>query len=240
MEQKILRYLCIIIISVCTLDGYAQVKSDSLPNDRVRGIQYETGTHPISAEQIPVFAGFSISVDLAGLAMTQMAVYGQYESALRLNFKEAYFPILELGIGNCNHTDETTSQHYMVRSPYYRVGLDYNFIKNKHSSNRLYGGIRYGLTFYKYDLEGNDIEDPVWDGSIPYHFESVSSNAHWLELVGGLETKIWKFIHVGWSVRFRKMLKQKKNAIGKSWYVPGYGKNNESNWGGTFNLIFDI
>lgn len=58
MEQKILRYLCIIIISVCTLDGYGQVKSDSLPNDRVRGIQYETGTHPISAEQIPVLRDF--------------------------------------------------------------------------------------------------------------------------------------------------------------------------------------
>lgn len=240
MEQKILKYLCIIIISACAVEGYCQVGRDSLSNNRVRGIQYESEQKTVFVEKVPVFAGFSVSADLAGLMMTQVAVYGQYECALRLNFKESYFPIFELGIGSSNHTDETTLQHYNVHSPYYRIGLDYNFIKNKHSSNRLYGGLRYGFTFYKFDLEGEDITDPVWGGSIPYYFESISSDAHWLELVGGLETKIWKFVHLGWSVRYRKLLKQKKNAIGKSWYVPGYGKNNENNWGGTFNLIFDI
>lgn len=241
MKQRILKYLCIIIISAFALETSGQVKPDTLQNNRVRGIQYETATNEkASVTTLPVFVGLSVSVDLAGAMMAQVASYGQYEAALRLNFKETFFPVFELGIGNTNHTDETTLQHYKVHSPYWKVGCDYNFVKNKLSSNRLYGGLRYGFSSYKYNLDGPNIEDPVFGGEVPYHFESLSANAHWLELVGGLETRIWKFLRLGWSVRYRKMIKQKNATSGKSWYVPGYGKNNDNNWGGTFNLIFEI
>lgn len=229
-----------VISGLSVFAGHAQVTTDTLAADRVRGIQYAEDEKPLTARDLPVFCGFSVSADLAGLFMTQVAQYGQYEAAVRLNFKETYFPVFELGIGSTDHTDETTEQHYRAHSPYYRVGCDYNFLKDKRGRNRLYGGLRYGYSAYQFDLDAPAITDPVWGGSVPYHFESVSSHAHWLELVGGLETRIWKFVYVGWSVRYRHMLKQKSVSIGRPWYVPGYGKNKNGNWGGTFNLIFNI
>ena len=84
------------------------------------------------------------------------------------------------------------------------------------------------------------LSDPVWGGSVPYHFEGVSASSQWGELVLGLDAKIWKFFHLGWSFRYRVRIKQKRTPLGQPWYVPGFGKNDHTCFGGTFNLIFDI
>ena len=108
------------------------------------------------------------------------------------------------------------------------------------SGNRIYVGARYAFSSFKYDLDGPALSDPVWGGSVPYHFEGVSASSQWGELVLGLDAKIWKFFHLGWSFRYRVRIKQKRTPLGQPWYVPGFGKNDHTCFGGTFNLIFDI
>jgi hypothetical protein len=47
-------------------------------------------------------------------------------------------------------------------------------------------------------------------------------------------------LHLGWSVRYKRRLAHDDGIIGRTWYVPGYGKEGSSRLGGTFNVIIDI
>ena len=74
------------------------------------------------------FEGLSVSVDLVGPLQLALSSYGQYEAALRVNMKDRYFPILELGIGRANQDEEVTQTHYETKAPYMRLGVDLNLM----------------------------------------------------------------------------------------------------------------
>ena len=74
---------------------------------------------------------------LPGLFLSLVSSYGEYEGAVRANIKGTYFPIVEIGMGVSNHTDEATNLHYKTNSPFFRVGLDYNILGDKISGNRV-------------------------------------------------------------------------------------------------------
>ena len=50
-------------------------------------------------DTVPLFRGLAVSVDAIGLGQMVLGSYGQYEAALRINLKDKYFPVLELGYG---------------------------------------------------------------------------------------------------------------------------------------------
>ena len=190
---------------------------------------------------VPLLAGVSVSVNLAGAFLNTFTSSGTYEGALRLNFRNKYFPIVELGIGAANQTSETTQLHYTTRAPFGRIGLDYNLKRDKRSTNRVFVGARYGFSAFNYDLSGTPVQDTHWKTEAPFQFNNISDNAHWGELVFGLETSIWKFIHLGWSLRYQVRLYEHNTNIGSAWHVPGFGRNSEnSHFSGTFQLIFDL
>src|SRR5574344_1577034 len=64
-----------------------------------------------------LFMGFSVSADIVGPAMLLFGDYGQYEGALRINLKDKYFPIIELGYGKCDHIEERTNIRATVCTP---------------------------------------------------------------------------------------------------------------------------
>lgn len=210
---------------------------------RTRGVQYQEIDTLLAAEKnkpVAFLQGMSVSGDLLGLVMYGVANYGQIEGAFRINLKGKYFPIIEVGLGHSDHEDDETSLHFKTNSPYARIGCDYNFARDVHSGNRVFGGVRYGYSKVKYDLTGPDLVDPVWQDHVPYQFKDLDANCSWAELVFGLEAKIWSHFHVGWSLRYRLRLNQKESSVGQAWYIPGFGKNDSHNFGGTFNLVFDI
>lgn len=220
-------------------------KSQQQQSDKqVRGVQYSSPEEAAAAleaqKKMPLFAGVSISADVCGAVMAACTPYGQYEAAARLNLYGRYFPIFEMGMGVSNHTNETTDLHYKVHSPYYRIGMDYNVAKNVRGAGRIFVGLRYAFSTYKYDVDGPDRQDPIYGTTIPFRFKGVRGTNHWGEAVFGLEARVWGMLHLGWSIRYRMRIYNKKNALGNSWYVPGYGKNDTHALGGIFNVIFDI
>ena len=210
---------------------------------RIRGVQYaqpDEALNDLLHHDDPLFAGVSISGDVCGAVMAAFCSYGQYEGAVRVNLKNRFFPIAEVGLGRSNYVNDESDNHFRVSAPYFRVGCDYNVLKDKFSGNRVFVGVRYGYTSFKYDMGGPAIQDPIWGTETPFHFTNISGNAHWGELVVGLETKVWKFFHLGWSARYRMRFSEKQAPMGRAWYLPGFGKNDNSAFGGTFNIIFDI
>lgn len=242
-----------VLLLTCSLHTlHAQVVTDTTSTarstqpskQRIRGVQYaspEEAAAVLAAQKdVPFFAGISVSGDVAGAVMAAFTPYGQYEAAARLNLRGRFFPIVELGIGVSDHTNETTNIHYKVHSPYYRIGMDYNVLKNLRSGNRIFVGARYAFSTFKYDVNAPDIYDPVYDTTFPFHYDGLKGTNHWAEVLFGLEARVWGILHLGWSIRYRLRLYNKQSVVGSPWYVPGYGKNDTHALGGTFNVIFDI
>jgi hypothetical protein len=229
-------------------DTIDRIKADTLDtitthneplNSKNDSLIIDKGT-PKPRKFLSAFNGVSISFDAAGAVMALATAYGQWEGACQVNFLNTYFPILEVGCGVSNHTNETTDIHFKTAAPYFRLGCDYNFIKDKTSDNRIYGGLRFAYSPFTFDVDGPPVIDPVWGSETPFTFSNVSSHAEWLELVFGIETQIVRFFHLGWTFRYKFLLNEKKTIPGKAWYIPGYGKNGKNVMGGTFNLIFNL
>ncbi len=210
----------------------------------VRGVQYtsrEEAAAALEAQRaIPFFAGVSVSADLCGAVMAVLTPYGQYEAAARVNLRGCYFPVAEVGWGVSDNTNETTENHFKVSAPYFRVGMDYNVAKDRRSGNRIYAGLRYGFSSYKYSMGGPAIADSFYGTAMDFNLTGLHGATHWAEVVFGLEAKVWGMLHLGWSVRYRQRLHDSASPHGSAWYVPGFGRNGGHCIGGTFNVIFDI
>ena len=191
-------------------------------------------------DSIPIFRGFAVSFDLVGAGMMTFSDCGQYEGALRLNLHDEWFPIVEAGYGKADHYDEVTQIYYSTSAPYFRIGIDKNLLKNKHGKNRLYGGLRYGFTSYKVDIARSEFPDPVWKWPTGYGVKDDPCSFHWLEAVVGVDAQIFGPLHLGWSVRFKRRIAHDDGVMGNTWYVPGFGNNDDTRLGGTFNVIIDI
>lgn len=191
--------------------------------------------------KIAFFQGFTLSADILGIGQYFLSDYGSTEAALRLNLKNTYFPIAELGYGICDATNYNTNIRYKTSAPFLRIGVDINFLKDKLQDNRLYAGVRYGISPFEYDLEGPDMTDPIWGGSSPFSYKNISSTAHWGELVFGFQVKVWGNFHMGWSIRLKKYFSISNSKSSQPYYIPGFGTTTSSTaWGGTYNLIFDL
>ena len=194
----------------------------------------------IEKDSVPLLNGFAVSFDAAGPVILALSDYGEYEAAVRLNLHNQYFPIVEIGYGKADHDDEVTEIRYKTQAPYFRVGCDLNLLKNKHSANRLYAGLRYAFTSYKVDISRPTFQDPVWGWDAGFSVSGDQCNQHWAEVVFGLDTRLWGPLHIGWSVRYKLRLARKDSSVGNTWYVPGYGKAGDTRIGANFNVIIDI
>ena len=199
----------------------------------------KAGEEPVSYS----FRSIAMSGDLFGLAYSLIDDYASSEIAIEANFGNRLYPIAEIGYGWCDATDETNGIRYKTNAPYYRVGLNYNFSTTRENPNPdycIFGIGRIGWTSCRYDVDTPPVTDPVWGGSTSLHLSGVKGSAAWAEVGVGLRMKIAKNFHMGWSVRYKARLSQEKAHNSEMWYIPGYGINKSTGFGGTYNLIYEI
>lgn len=224
------RVITISLLLIAVTTATAQSRKDATADKKLTA----------QKDTVAFFRGVAVSADVVGLAQLAFSDYGQYEAALRINLKDRYFPVFELGYGTADSDNPTTNLKYKTSAPYWRVGMDFNIAKNKHDAYRVYAGARYAMTYYKFDVVGSGLKDPVWGDDVDYNVKGMKAYYHWMEAVFGVDAKIAGPLRLGWSVRYRKRITHDDGNIGKTWYVPGYGKQGGSRLGGTFNIIFEI
>lgn len=190
-------------------------------------------------DTLSLFRHVAVSGDLAGLAQLQFSDYGQYEVTARVSLRNKYFPIVELGYGRADSEDPSTQLHYTSKAPYGRIGVDVNMMKNKNDDYRLYVGVRYGYSKFKYSVTHPGLHDPVWKSQTPYDLANIDNRYHWMEGVVGVDAKIWGPLRLGWSVRYKQRLANTNSEAGHPWYIPGFGKYSATPLGGTFNVIIE-
>lgn len=191
-------------------------------------------------EKAPLLSGVAVSADVVGFAMKAVgAKFANMEVGARINFLDKYFPVAELGIGDCHREGAETGNTFSTTSPYMRFGIDYNFNK-KHNGNRLFGIFRYGFSSFKYDVGNETFTDPIYGTTTSLSINDEKATAQWLELGVGIETKLWSFIRLGWSMRYKFRVSLKSPEEGEPYFIPGFGKNDDRGFGGSVNLIFDV
>jgi hypothetical protein len=189
------------------------------------------------------FKGIGFSADIFGCAASLVSDHISTEVAVEGNFGNRLYPIVEVGYGWCNSTDETTGIKYRANAPYYRAGFNYNFFTKKEKPNPkhyIYGLVRLGWSNFKYDVATPPITDPVWGGEVALDLKDVNGSCLWGEVGAGIKVNIAKGFHMGWSVRYKMRFTEKVGKNSRMWYIPGYGSNKSNVFGGTYSLIYDI
>ena len=195
---------------------------------------------PALPEKAPLVSGVAVGVDLVGFAMKAVdAKFANMEVNARVGLLDKYFPVAELGIGDCHREGAETGNTFSATSPYMRFGIDYNFNK-KHNGNRLFGLFRYGFSSFKYDVGNPSFSDPTYGTAVNLALDGEKATAQWLELGAGVETKLWRFIRMGWTLRYKFRLSLSHPDEGEPYFIPGFGKNDSNGFGGSVNLVFDV
>ena len=242
-------FLLLISLAATTLHAQVQTEQPQPVQEQTKQPQaaQEQKEQPVPAEaeakkpaKAPLFSGVAVSADLVGLFMKIMdAKFANMEVAARLNILDKYFPVAELGIGDCHREGAETGNTFGTTSPYMRFGMDYNFTK-KHNGNRLFAIFRYGFSSFKYDIGNDSFTDPIYGTTAPLQLDGQKATAQWLEFGVGVETKLWRFVRLGWSIRYKSRVALSAPDEGEPYFVPGFGKNDSNGWGGTVNVVFDV
>ena len=176
----------------------------------------------IEEEKVPFYQGTTIGVDIFGLGSK---IFGgditSTEISVEVNLKNRYVPVAEIGYGTTDTTDDGTNIHYKASAPYFRIGMNYNFFfKKPYLPGFLYGGIRFP--------------------EIPFSYDGIKTTVTWAELLAGIKVNVYKNFYMGWSLRYRIRMNIKKAEHTEPWYIPGFGKNNSTNLGVTYSLIYKL
>lgn len=206
----------------------------------------ETANKPLTQEEwqaTPLYQGAYIGIDALGLGGKLLGSdYTSAEISGEINLKNRFFPIVEIGYGSIDTTNEETDIHFKTSAPYFRIGLNYNiFYKKPYLPGHFIAGVRYGVSSFSYDVSAPDMTDPIWgQPTIPISYKDVKSSAGWLELIIGLRANIYKDLYMGFSLRYRSLMSIKKTENSEPYYIPGYGKNKGTTWGVTYNIVYQL
>ena len=211
-----------------------------------RASAQETENIPLTKEEwqkLPLYQGTYIGVDIFGLGSKIFGSdYTSTEVSAEVNLKNRYFPIIEIGYGSIETTDEETDIYYKTSAPYFRIGMNYNVLyKKPYLPGHFMVGFRYGFSSFSYDVEAPALTDPVWgQPTIPFAYQGVKGSAGWLELVAGLKANVFSNFYMGLMLRYRSRMSVKKAENSEPYYIPGYGKNKGTNIGITYTVVYKL
>lgn len=228
--------ISIYIIALLTLNSLL------LPNT-VHAQETKILTNKKEEGNTPFFQGVYVGVDVFGMLNKALGSdITTTEIDVEANLMNRFFPVVEIGYGSMDTTDDETDIHFKTSAPFFRVGMNYNvFYKKPHLPGFFTVGLRYGFSSFDYDVQSPGLIDPNWGHtSVPVVYEGVKTKVGWAELVLGLRTNVYKNFYMGLNVRYRSRMSMTKNENSEPYYIPGYGRGKSNNFGITYNLIYKL
>lgn len=184
--------------------------------------------------------GLALGIDLAPFILQWMdpARKGLNFTG-RINFKENWFGVAELGYENFNFKSDRFN--YLSNGTAIKFGADYDVYNPDEKGNKdnIFFGLRYGFAWQNQSSSAYTIENNYWNntsGSIsPY-----SLNTHFAELLFGVRTEVVKNFFMGFSLRVKGIIYSSNTGILEPTSIPGYGVPNPINFGFSYNLEYQI
>ena len=194
-------------------------------------------------EEQPFFQGVMVGVDVYGFLNQALGSDTRTtEVNIEANLLNRFFPVLEVGYGSMDVTDDETNIHFKTAAPFFRIGANYNvFYQKPELPGYLTVGLRYGFSSFEYDVQAPELVDPNWNHTqIPVDYTGVKSKVGWLEAVVGLRANVYKHFYLGFNVRYRSRLSMTQNENSEPYYIPGYGRGKSSSIGITYSIIYQL
>lgn len=178
--------------------------------------------------------GIRVGTDLIAIAKSQFQNdFSGWEVNAEMDISR-YFLAFDYGSWSRNFSSDSAS--YRNEGSYWRAGIDVNFLLNDPDRNVFFIGYRYARGSFS-DSYDYIVIDPVW-GVVHGHAQNDQARARWMELTTGLRVKIWEFLWMGYTARFKFGLKTHDIGQMIPHDVPGYGKTHKENYWGFNYQIF--
>lgn len=189
--------------------------------------------------EYPLVYAASVGVDIWDPVMRLLGQkYGLVEFSAEFNMHNRYIPVVEVGLGMADDRPDDNNYTYKSKmSPYFRLGMNYNFLYNSSPNYMAMAGVRYGYSPFTFELTDVTVDSPYWQETAPMNVPSQSVSVGYLELLFNLRVKIAGPIYLGWAFKFHTILHESKTPYGQPMYIPGYGSR-ESAVTGAFTVTY--
>lgn len=117
---------------------------------------------------------------------------------------------------------------YSNEGTYLRFGADINFMHDDPHNNVTFFGLRYASSSFNDQLDYTTNQVIQSETGWPNTDESLANNqanARWFEMVTGIKIRVVKQLYMGFTVRYKLLMKTGGSSKLRPYYVPGFGKN---------------
>lgn len=166
--------------------------------------------------------------------------YGIGSAWVELSLHNWIKPYVEVGLGAASNTPAASNFTYRSpMAPFFKLGVNYNFLYNSNPDYQLLLGLRYGFTRFSYEITDVALSNDYWHEAVQLKIPSQSSTAGYLEFALSIKVKIWKQLSLGWTLKYHTLLHESQTPRGEAWYIPGYGTRG-STFTGAFSIIYTL
>jgi hypothetical protein len=220
-----LKSINILLLICCSTFVFAQNDSSSTKIDSLEKKSYKP-------------TGIRIGTDALSIARNFYSkTFNGWEVNADVDFDRFF---LAVDYGHWARTYGGDNGDYDNSGNYFRAGIDVNFLTKDPEQNMFFIGGRYGQSTFSEHMKIEGVEDEIW-GSLDKELYNTNVKGRWFELTTGLRVKMWKYIWMGYTARFKFGLSTNETGEMVPSDVPGYGRTDrESTWGFNYQIFFRI
>lgn len=191
--------------------------------------------------EYPLWHAVSFGVDIWDPVMRAFGQhYGLIGFSAGVNLHNRYRPVVEVGLGDASYTPDDGNFTYKGKmAPYFKVGMDYNFLYNSNPAYEMFAGLRFGFSPFSYEITDVTVNSPYWQETGGFDIPSQSVTASYFEFLVGIKVNVWRGFSLGWTLKYHSLINDGKPRYGKPWYIPGFGTRGSS-WAGGFSIYYTI
>ena len=142
-------------------------------------------------------------------------------------------------VGNESKTVDDEQLNFTTQGTYFKAGFNYNAYENwLDMENLIYVGMRYGVSSFSQTLNNYTVynRNPYFpEPIIPSGQKYNGLSAQWIEVVAGVNAKVFNNIYVGFSFRLNRLVSNKKPGNFDNLYIPGFNRTYDGEFGVGFN-----
>lgn len=151
--------------------------------------------------------------------------YGIGSVWVSLPLHNRYVPYVEAGLGLADDTPDGSNFTFKSPlAPFFKVGINYNFLYNSSTDYQIYAGLRYGFSPFRYSVDNVTVDEGYWNDPSHFNIPSRRATAGWIEFVVGIKVKIVRRLSMGWTIGYHSLIHESSSPYGEPMIIPGYGK----------------
>lgn len=217
---------------------YYDKHGERLPEPVLFVVDADTVSRRPIASPWPLFGGIDVGVNFFdAILLAAGQSYAGFDVSARVSLHNWFFPAFEIGLGYADTHPENSNFHYKASlSPYFKIGLDYNFLYKSNPDYQVYLGLRLGVAHVDYRVADVSQTSGYWGETAHYSLSDQRSTPIYGDVLAGIKVKLWRGLSMGWSIRYHYKIHTPAASESSPWYIPGYGGS--SPVGATFSLIY--